>query len=447
MNQVLEGTQGFLCIFYDILVHGKTLEEHDQNLDKTLQKLQEANLTLNKDKCEFAQTSVKFVGNIVDSDGVRADPEKVEAILQMKAPTDQTELRRFLGMVNQLSKFQPQTAEFTKPLRDLLSSKNQWLWSNDQDEAFRAIKESLTSTPTLAHYDASRDTKLSSDASSYGLGAVLRQKQEDGLWRPVAYASRALSPTEQRYAQIEKEALSITWASEHFSDYLIGIHYHIETDHRPLVPLLSTKHLEDLPARVQRFRLRMMRFSYTISHEPGKSLHTADTLSRDPISRSLNLQEKKLENDVKAYVDYVVQYLPATEDRLEDIRVQQHQDEVTRRLIDYCTEGWPERSQLPGILKLYWAVRHELTIQQGLLMKGNRLVIPVSMRMDILKRIHEGHQGIVECRERAKISVWWPGLSKQLEELVIGCSICVKHCPNVPEPLIPSQLPDPYGKR
>ena len=149
MNQVLEETQGFLCIFDDILAHEKTLEEHDQNLDNTLQKSQEAILTLNKDKFEFAQASVKSVGNIVDSDGVRADPEKVEAILQMKAPKDQTELRRFLGMVNQLSKFQPQTAELTKPLRDFLSSKNQWLWSNNQDEAFHAIKESLTSTPTL----------------------------------------------------------------------------------------------------------------------------------------------------------------------------------------------------------------------------------------------------------------------------------------------------------
>ena len=120
---------------------------------------------------------------------------------------------------------------------------------------------------------------------------------------------------------------------------------------------------------------------------------------------------------------------------------------MTRRLIDYCTEGRPERSQLPGILKPYWAVRNELTIQQGLLMKGNRLVIPVSMRMDILERIHEGHQGIVTCRERAKISVWWPGMSKQLEELVTGCSICVKHRSNAPEPMIPSQLPDrPWQK-
>jgi len=118
----------------------------------------------------------------------------------MKTPQDQTELRRFLGMVNQLSKFQPQIAELSKPLRDLLSSKSQWLWSDAQQQAFTALKESLTSTPTLAHYDASRQTKIPSDASSYGLGAVFMQLQDDGEWRPVAFASRAMSPMEKRYA-------------------------------------------------------------------------------------------------------------------------------------------------------------------------------------------------------------------------------------------------------
>ena len=118
----------------------------------------------------------------------------------MKTPQDQTELRRFLGMVNQLSKFQPQIAELSKPLRDLLSSKSHWLWSDAQQEAFTALKESLASTPTLAHYDTTRQT--SHDASSHELGAVLMQLQDDGEWRPVAYASRAMSPTEQCYAQI-----------------------------------------------------------------------------------------------------------------------------------------------------------------------------------------------------------------------------------------------------
>ena len=120
--------------------------------------------------CEFSKPSVEFLSTVFDSKGVRIDPKKVEAILQMETTKDQSELRRFLGMVNQLSKFQPQIAELSKPLRDPLSTKNHWSWSEAQDTF--ALKRSLTTTPTLAHYDARRETTLSTDASFYGLGAV-----------------------------------------------------------------------------------------------------------------------------------------------------------------------------------------------------------------------------------------------------------------------------------
>ena len=206
----------------------------------------------------------------------------------MKTPKDQSGLRRFLGMVNQLSKYQPRIAELSKKLSGLLSWKNHWSWGYAQQQAFSALKQSLASTPTLAHYDAHRATTLSSDTSSYGQGAVLLQNQDNYLWRPVAYASRAMSPTEQHYAQIEKEALGITWASERFADYLIGLKFHIGTDHKPLVSFLGSKSLEDLPARIQRSRMRMMSLTYTISHVPGKNLCSADALSRAPIVRPLN---------------------------------------------------------------------------------------------------------------------------------------------------------------
>ena len=113
---------------------------------------------------------------------------------------------------------------------------------------------------------------MSADASSYGLGAVIIQKQPDGHFRPIAYISRALTPTEQKYAQIEKEALAVTWAGERFQHYLLGMHFRIETDHKPLIPLLSSKNLDEMPIRVQRFRLRLMRYSYFISYVPGKSI-------------------------------------------------------------------------------------------------------------------------------------------------------------------------------
>ena len=354
--------------------------------------------------------------------------------MKMKPPKDLTELRRFFGMVNQLSKFQPQIAELSKPLRDLLSWRCHWLWYVGQQQAFVVLKENLVSTPTLAHYDARRQTTLSSDASSYRLGAVLLLLQDNEEWRPVAYASRAMSPTEQRYAQIEKGCPSHAQVNASQTT-LLGCS--AESDRKPLVPMLSTMNLEELPARVQRFRMWMMRFSYTISHVPGWSLYTADTLSRSPIDRTLTKGDEELERAVQAFVDSTVKYLPSTEDRLEELRSQEQQDEVTKSLIDYCSQGWPDKFSLLSRFKVLWPERSELTIQQGLLMKGNRLVMPLSMRLEILDRIHEAYQGITECSERAKTSFWWPGLSKQLEELAARCPTSVKERVN------PAKVSDP----
>ena len=153
----------------------------------------------------------------------------------MNEPTNTTELRRFLGMIdsNQLSKFTPHLSNITKLLRDLLSTRNLWIWGPVQQQAFYAIKQQLSSAPVLAFYHPSRPTTVSADSSSYGLGAVITQQQRDGTWLLVAYCSCSLSATEQRYAQIEKEALASTWACDHFSDYLLGKQFHIETDPSP----------------------------------------------------------------------------------------------------------------------------------------------------------------------------------------------------------------------
>ena len=144
---------------------------------------------------------------------------------------------------------------------------------------FTDVKTAIGSSQVVGLYDPRYKTIVSADASSYGLGAVLQQQQKDGELRPIAFISQSLSDTEKRYAKIEKEALAVTWASERFKDYLIGLQYTLETDHKPLLPLLSSKNLEDLPIRVQHLHLRLMRFDYIIVHIPGKSLCTADALS------------------------------------------------------------------------------------------------------------------------------------------------------------------------
>ena len=235
-------------------------------------------------------------------------------------------------MINQLGKFTPHLAEITKPMRDLLSKKNDWTWGHTQQRCFAQLKESLTSTPVLALYNANRETTLSADASSYGLGAVLLQKQPDGELRPVAYASRAMSGVEQRYAQTEKEALATTRACERYSNFLIGKTFHIETDHKPLVSLLGPKTLDELPPRIQRFKMRLMRFRYGISHMPGKDLITADTLSRAPVVQSQQPEDKSFQDECQAYVNAVMSALPVTDKRLLEIKQAQADDATCQNI-------------------------------------------------------------------------------------------------------------------
>ena len=238
----------------NILVFGWNTAEHNQRVEAVLKRIQDAGVTLNKDKCEFGKSRLSFLGHTIDRDGVHADPAKTSAILNMNPPISVPELRRFMGMINQLGKFTPNLAELTQPLRELLSKRSQWLWGPAQSGAFDRIKKELSNPASLAHYNPEAPTKISADASSYGLGAVLLQLVQS-QWRPIAYASQSMTATERSYAQIEKEALAATWACEKFADYILGRSIVIETDHKPLVPLLGTKSLDSLPPRVLRFRL------------------------------------------------------------------------------------------------------------------------------------------------------------------------------------------------
>ena len=446
MQEILEGVQGVVCQMDDILVHGQSQQEHDQTLRVVLEKLKKAGVTLNREKCEFSCESVTFLGHLIDSSGIRPDPSKVEAILKFKQPTQVADIRRFLGMVNQMSKFAPHLADITQPLRELLTKNSQWIWGEPQETAFTKVKQLLTSSPVLTLYDPNLESTVSADASSFGLGAVLLQKQKTNEMKPVAYISRSMTAAEQRYAQIEKEALALTWACERFSDYLLGTQFHVQTDHKPLVPLLSHKRLEELPIRIQRFRLRMMRYSFTISHVPGVDLVIADALSRSPLSAPTQA-DRDLHKETDVFINLVIENLPATDKRLEEIKKAQQSDKECQLIAKYCQSGWPVKHKTPLYMRKYLPVSAEISIQQGLLLRGSRILVPQSLRQDILARIHDGHQGITKCRERARQVVWWPGLSKELEKTVQNCVVCCKEQIQRAEPLKPSPLPDlPWQK-
>ena len=287
IHKILQNTPGVICLMDDIVVYGCTEDDHDSQLDIVLKKLSSAGITLSKEKCSFKQSEISFLGQIIGANGVRGDPQKVQAIIDLPQPQDMSEMRHVLGMVNQLGKLIPDLATVTDPLRALLKDKAAWLWGPAQDTAFSKLKTLLTCNKTLKLYDPSLCTKVMADSSSYGLGAVLSQKSEDGTWHPVAYESRSLSLTEKRYAQVDKEALASAWVCNRFEDYLIGLKFILETDHKPPVALLGTKSLDELSARIQRMRMHLMQFSYVVIHIPGKELYTADTLSLEPLEKCI----------------------------------------------------------------------------------------------------------------------------------------------------------------
>ena len=351
----------------------------------------------------------------------------------MPPPSNVPEVRRFLGLVNQQSKYIPQLAEKTEPLHGLLKKNNHWVWGEQQTKSFETVRNALAQAQVLALYEVGRETVVSADASSFGLEAVLRQRQPNGDLKIVAYASRSLSEAENRYAQIEKEALAVTWAAEKFSRFLIGMKF---TDHKPLVPLLSYKGLDEIPPRIQRFRMRLFRFLYDMSHVSGKQ---ADVLFRQPLS-SQEPSDEIRECEVEKYTSTFMQCLPVSETRLRKIIQLQDEDAVCSRVKQFVSsESWP--ATVKGEFQAYRNIRNELHVQDGLLLRGTRIVIPPTMRAEVLDAVHISHQGITKCRERARQAVWWPNISTQIESLVSNCPICCRERRNPAEPMISTPFP------
>ena len=271
-------------------------------------------------------------------------------------------------------------------------------------------------------------------------------QQKESQWHPVAYASRSVSETEQRYVQIEKEALAATWACEKFPTYVIGMKFLIETDHKPLVPLLGEKHLDSLPPRILRFTLRLNRFDYSITYVPGKLLYTADTLSRSPSARTAT--DSRLQDEAQVMMGECTSYLLAGTDTLVRYQKEQEQDRTCELIIKCCKDGWSRKEKVQQELRPYFIGQGQLTVNSnGLLLYGKRIVVPTSLQRRTLEKIHDGHQGIQRGRLRAMTSVWWPGINHEIQNMVQQCPTYAQNRSPRKQPLIPTLLPDyPWQK-
>jgi hypothetical protein len=385
---------------------------------------------------------------VIGKEGLETHPQKAEAIQNIETPKDLSELRRFLGMINYLGRFLTNLSSHCKPLNDLMHKDADWTWGPDQEIAFQKVKELVSQAPVLAHFDLNKETVVCSDASSYGLGGVLYQKHGDEL-KPVAFCSRSLTEAEKNYAQIEKECLGVVSTCEKFERYLVGLpHFTAITDHKPLIPLINRKDLTDAPVRCQRMLMRLMRFNLSAEYTPGSNLVVADTLSRAPLHQQ-EKQDVDLLNDVQLYVDATVESWPVSSEKLEEFKRATESDNQLSATLKYVRQGWPtNKDEVQLAARELYTVKDELSEFDGLVVRGQRIVIPFSHRKYVLERIHDGHQGITKCRERAGVSVWWPGLNNEIKEMVGKCQFCLKHSPSqMREPLISTVLPEyPFQK-
>ena len=442
MEKILKGLEGVVCMMDDVLVYGKNEHQHWDRLNKVLERIQKAGVTLRKDKCEFGRHSVKFLGHVISSEGVQSDPEKVKAICDMAPPSNRKEARRFMGMVNYLSKFGKRLSEYSIPIYAVTGQRNAWCWEDSQQDAFEKIKRELSNSPILCAFDLKKKHRLSADASKNALGAVLLQSEDGKMWQPVEYASRKMSEAEKRYAMIEKEALAITWACEKFDYYLVGRKFQIETDHKSLVPLLGSKDLSELPLRVQRFKLRLMRYDYDIFHTPGDQMYLADLLSR-PNREGVEDGVIKECASIELYVDSYVRNQLVDNVRESELRDALLKDALSQECLKYIRDGeWPgNKSKMTGEMARLFSVKDSLTEYGGLILFDSRLYIPKSLREKYLQRCHEGHQGINKCRRRAQEIFWWPLVTKEIADFVRNCNVCIKSSAVKHQPMYESQLP------
>ncbi len=439
--ETLEGLEGIQTIADDILVYGcgETYEEavadHDKNMVALLERCRARNFKLNKSKIRFKQTSVKYHGHIIASEGLKPDPVKVEAILQMPIPEDKKAVKRLIGVTNYLAKFCPHLSAVSEPLRRLTEENAEFVWSKEHDRTFQTIKQMFVNAPVLRYYSVTDEVTVEADSSDYGLGAVLLQEGQ-----PVAYASRALSKTERNYSQMEKECLAITFACNRFDQYLHGRDYvTVLTDHQNL-EVIFKKPILAAPKRLQRMRLRLQKYHIDVKYQKGKNMHISDALSRATTANA----------NPKATADYEIfaieeelrfakeveeisypTYSNVSDETLEQVKNCTFQDEALQTMLKLVLEGWPsDKTQVPMLCREYWPYRDEISCQDGILYRGTRVIIPTSLRKLMLDRVHTSHQGIDAATRKARDAIYWPQINSDIKNVISTCSVCLENHPN-----------------
>ena len=316
-----------------------------------------------------------------------------------------------------------------EPLHALFRKGEKSRWEEAQEIAFRQAKKLLSSTELLVHYNPELPLILHCDASAYGLGAVLSH-QMGTEERPIAFTSRTMNPAERNYSMVEKEGLAVIYAVQKFHQYLWGQKFTVVTDHKPLLGLFGeSKPVPSLAAsRKIRWSLTRSAYNYELLYRPGDANANADALSRLPLQDTA--VPEYAPNDVHM-VD-----LERAPVNAEEVNRHSMKDPELVKVMSYVQEGWPEDASCSDSYK---KKRHELSVERGTLLWGMRVVVPPTLRRQVLEELHKGHIGIVRMKALSRSYVYWPCMDTDIEGHVSSCEPCMYNS-NMPE----SELPHPW---
>ncbi|GBG65156.1 hypothetical protein CBR_g49952 [Chara braunii] len=412
----------FVVVYLDdILVFSKTLDEHQGHLRQVLEKLREANFKINAKKCDWAKTQVLYLGHVLDGDGVKPEDSKIAAIRDWPTPRTLTELRSFLGLANYYRKFVRNFSTIATPLRRLLRKETIWKWDKDCTSAMKKLKQALIEYPVLKVADPSLPFVVTTDASQYGIGAVLQQDDGNG-YRPVEFMSARMPSEKVATSTYERELYALRQVLDHWKHYLLGRHFKVYSDHETLRWL---KTQAKMTPKLTRWAAEIDQYDFELKPVKGKYNVVADALSRRA-----------------DYFGAIVHYLDIGKDLQQKVRESYAQDPIYSELLTRVKEA------------LETEPNYRTT--EGLLFEKTNvfdyLCIPNSedIRSLILGECHdtEGHFGWQETLANLMRAYTWPGMKNDCVEYVRSCKVCQSNKSSTRAPLgllSPLPIPDQPG--
>ena len=407
-------------------MYSPTFESHLQDLETVFDRLIDANLQLKPSKCHLFQRELVYLGHLVSSEGIKPDPKKIKAIVNMPVPIDVTTVRSFLGMCGFYRSYVYNFAKICQALYDLTKDGVKFNWGELERESFETLKRLLSQAPILKHPNFNFPFIIETDASDRGLGSVLIQRYH-GETHVIQYASRTIQPGELSWPVRDKEALAILWACEQFRVYVAGQHFVIETDHKSLEWLFKA----EKPARLVRWAIRLSEYNFTIKAKAGKLNTTADALSRLPIDDNTFKYDSDNIDENLTYQPFNINTIQLSGLNENDIVKAQQNDkaiyEVSLKCQAQANLTYGNFKFLDNILYYISDNTNDQSAEPILL-----LVIPYSLREYILNVYHNHklsavHMAIDKMLHLFQSRFIWTNMESDIRKWVLACHKCTEH--------------------